>query len=318
MAIIGVDINAAKSILERGDLVAIPTETVYGLAGNALDVDVVAKIFKTKNRPTFDPLIVHVDSFERLSEFTEELPKKAVQLTSVFWPGPLTILLKKKAIISDLVTAGLDTVAVRMPRHELARELLRSLNFPLAAPSANPFGYISPTSAQHVQQQLGDKIDYILDGGDCGVGVESTIVSFENELPVVLRLGGISIEEIEGVIGKVEVNSHSSSQPKAPGMLKSHYAPKKRIIAIDALNSETDDLSTFGFLGFSKLDYRFKAENQILLSETESLNEAAKNLFGSLRTLDENPSINTIVVSYVPEKGLGRAINDRLRRATAK
>ena len=292
MAIIGVDINEAKSILERGDLVAIPTETVYGLAGNALDVDAVAKIFKTKNRPTFDPLIVHVDSFERLSEFTEELPKKAVQLTSVFWPGPLTILLKKKAIISDLVT--------------------------LAAPSANPFGYISPTSAQHVQQQLGDKIDYILDGGDCGVGVESTIVSFENELPVVLRLGGISIEEIEGVIGKVEVNSHSSSQPKAPGMLKSHYAPKKRIIAIDALNSETDDLSTFGFLGFSKLDYRFKAENQILLSETESLSEAAKNLFGSLRTLDENPSINTIVVSYVPEKGLGRAINDRLRRATAK
>ncbi|KYG85817.1 translation factor (SUA5) [Roseivirga seohaensis] len=318
MAIIGVDISAAKSILEQGDLVAIPTETVYGLAGNAFNIDAVAKIFKTKNRPTFDPLIVHVNSLERLSEFTEKLPEKAVQLTNAFWPGPLTILLKKKAIISDLVTAGLDTVAVRMPRHELTRELLKGLDFPLAAPSANPFGYISPTSAQHVQQQLGDKIDYILDGGECGVGVESTIVSFEDKLPKVLRLGGISIEEIEQVIGKVEVNSHSSSQPQAPGMLKSHYAPKKKILAIDDLDIEANDLSAFGFLGFSKPDHRFKLENQIVLSESENLNEAAKNLFGSLRTLDQNPNIHTIVVSFVPEMGLGRAINDRLRRATAK
>tara|TARA_R110001592_G_scaffold247812_2_gene509954 strand:+ start:2928 stop:3884 length:957 start_codon:yes stop_codon:yes gene_type:complete len=318
VATIGIDIDVAKAILEQGNLVAIPTETVYGLAGNAFDVDAVAKIFKTKNRPTFDPLIVHVDSFERLSEFTEKLPDKAVQLTNVFWPGPLTILLKKKAVISDLVTAGLETVAVRMPRHELTRQLLKELDFPLAAPSANPFGYISPTTAEHVQRQLGGKIEYILDGGDCGVGVESTIVSFEDELPKVLRLGGISVEEIEQVIGKVEVNSHSSSQPQAPGMLKSHYAPKKKIIVIDDLDLETEDLSTYGFLGFNKHDQRFKLENQILLSESENLNEAAKNLFGSLRTLDQNPHINFIVVSFVPEKGLGRAINDRLRRATAK
>ncbi|MGW8122388.1 L-threonylcarbamoyladenylate synthase [Roseivirga echinicomitans] len=318
MATIGIDINIAKTILEEGNLVAIPTETVYGLAGNAFNVDAVAKIFKAKNRPTFDPLIVHVDSFERLSEFTEELPAKAAQLTAAFWPGPLTILLKKKAIISDLVTAGLDTVAVRMPRHALTRELLKSLDFPLAAPSANPFGYISPTSAQHVNQQLGDKIEYILDGGECGVGLESTIVSFENEVPKILRLGGISTEEIEAVIGKVEVNSHSSSQPQAPGMLKSHYAPKKRILMIDALERVTEDFSTYGYLGFNVFDRRFKLENQILLSESENLNEAAKNLFGGLRALDQNPNINAIVVTFVPEKGLGRAINDRLRRATAK
>lgn len=318
MATIGIDIDVAKALLERGDLVAIPTETVYGLAGNAFDIDAVAKIFKAKNRPTFDPLIVHVDSFERLSEFTEELPEKAAQLTDAFWPGPLTILLKKKPVISDLVTAGLDTVAVRMPRHELTRQLLKELNFPLAAPSANPFGYISPTSAQHVQQQLGDKIEYILDGGDCGVGVESTIVSFESGVPTVLRLGGISIEEIESIIGKVEVNSHSSSQPQAPGMLKSHYAPKKSIIGIDELDPTIDNLSAYGYLGFNVPDNRFKPENQILLSESENLNEAAKNLFGSLRILDQNPNIEAIVVSLVPEKGLGRAINDRLRRATAK
>ncbi|WP_323757399.1 L-threonylcarbamoyladenylate synthase [Roseivirga sp.] len=318
MATIGVDIDVAKAILEQGGLVAIPTETVYGLAGNAFDIDAVAKIFKTKDRPTFDPLIVHVDSFERLSEFTEELPDKAVQLTKVFWPGPLTILLKRKAVISDLVTAGLETVAVRMPRHELTRELLKSLNFPLAAPSANPFGYISPTTAQHVQQQLGDKIEYILDGGDCRVGVESTIVSFEDEVPKVLRLGGISVEEIEQVIGKVEVNSHSSSQPQAPGMLKSHYAPKKKIISIEDFDEGMNDLSACGFLRFNKPDHRFLLENQIILSESENLNEAAKNLFGSLRALDQNPNINIIVVSFVPELGLGRAINDRLRRATAK
>jgi L-threonylcarbamoyladenylate synthase len=319
VALIGGDILTAKNILDKGGLVAIPTETVYGLAANATDENAVANIFKTKNRPSFDPLIVHVYSTDQLSNFVEEPSVLAYQLIQYFWPGPLTILLKRKSTIPDLVTSGLNTVAVRMPAHEMARALLMELDYPLAAPSANPFGYISPTKAQHVQDQLGDKIEYILDGGDCQIGVESTIVSFENDIPTVLRLGGISVEEIEKVIGRVQVNAHSSSEPLAPGMLKSHYAPSKAIMSVESFNqTEVNDNDNYAYLGFSKYDDRFKIEHQLLLSENEDLDEAAKKLFTSLRALDQNPHIHTIVVSFVPEHGLGRAINDRLRRATAQ
>ena len=319
MALIGKDIIKAKSILEEGGLVAIPTETVYGLAANAYDVDAVSRIFKAKNRPSFDPLIVHIDGYDRLNEFTEGLSEKAITITQKFWPGPLTLLLKRKPVIADLVTSGLETVAVRMPRHTFTQALLNSLAFPLAAPSANPFGYISPTSAQHVEQQLGDKVDYILDGGECSVGVESTIISFEKSEPTILRLGGVSVEDIEAAIGKVIVNQHSSSQPEAPGMMKSHYAPKKRMMALEEFNqANIGDTIRYGFLGFDKLDERFAKTNQQLLSPKSDLTEAAKNLFGHLRILDQQNDIHTIVASYVPDKGLGRAINDRLKRATVK
>lgn len=319
MAIIGGDIGKAKQLLDEGKLVAIPTETVYGLAGNATKAAVVAKIFEAKNRPTFDPLIVHIHSLDQLDALTMPAPALAQKLMEAFWPGPLTVLLKRKAIIPDLVTAGLETVAIRMPQHQMARKLLSSLSYPLAAPSANPFGYISPTTAQHVQNQLGNQIEYILDGGECSVGLESTIISFETEVPTVLRLGGISVEAIENVIGKVEVNAHSSSQPQAPGMLKSHYAPSKNIITIDELeNQSPTDFKGFGFLGFSDFDSRFDIKDQLLLSKNEDLNEAAKNLFTSLRALDQIAHLHTIVISFVPERGLGRAINDRLKRASAK
>ncbi|PIQ47021.1 MAG: threonylcarbamoyl-AMP synthase [Cytophagales bacterium CG12_big_fil_rev_8_21_14_0_65_40_12] len=319
MAIIGDDIAKAKQLLDEGKLVAIPTETVYGLAGNATDAKVVAKIFEAKNRPTFDPLIVHIHSLDRLEELVEPVSELAQKLMSAFWPGPLTVLLKRKEIIPDLVTSGLDTVAIRMPQHELARKLLSILSYPLAAPSANPFGYISPTTAQHVQDQLGDQIDYILDGGECSVGLESTIVSFEEDLPTVLRLGGISVEDIEEVVGKVIVNAHSSSQPQAPGMLKSHYAPSKNIITIDEFESLAPaNTHGFGYLGFSDFDLRFDLNDQYLLSQNEDLNEAAKNLFTSLRALDQIPHLHTIVINFVPDLGLGRAINDRLKRASAK
>lgn len=319
MAIIGGDIGKAKQLLDEGKLVAIPTETVYGLAGNATKAAVVAKIFEAKNRPTFDPLIVHIHSLDQLDALTMPAPALAQKLMEAFWPGPLTVLLKRKAIIPDLVTAGLETVAIRMPQHQMARKLLSSLSYPLAAPSANPFGYISPTTAQHVQNQLGNQIEYILDGGECSVGLESTIISFETEVPTVLRLGGISVEAIENVIGKVEVNAHSSSQPQAPGMLKSHYAPSKKIITIDELeNQSPTDFKGFGFLGFSDFDSRFDIKDQLLLSKNEDLNEAAKNLFTSLRALDQITHLHTIVISFVPEHGLGRAINDRLKRASAK
>ena len=319
MALIGSDIIKAKSILENGGLVAIPTETVYGLAANAYDEDAVARIFKAKNRPSFDPLIVHVNDYDRLAEFTSDFPKKARELTRIIWPGPLTLLLKRKPIISDLVTSGLETVAVRMPRHTLTHELLTQLDFPLAAPSANPFGYISPTSALHVDQQLGNEVDYILDGGTCGVGVESTIISFEEAEPVILRLGGVSVEDIEEIIGQVKVNKHSSSQPQAPGMLKSHYSPRKKMMTLEQFNqANIQSISGYGFLGFDEKDNRFLNANQQILSSNADLTEAAKNLFGYLRALDQQTDIHTIVVSFVPDTGLGRAINDRLKRATVQ
>ncbi len=319
MADIGQDINHAKKVLESGGLVAIPTETVYGLAGNALDASVVTKIFKAKQRPSFDPLIVHTSSLDKAREFVEQVPEQAEILASRFWPGPLTILLKRKPIIPDLVTSGLDTVAIRVPAHELTQKLLKELDFPLAAPSANPFGYVSPTTAAHVNQQLGSEVDYILDGGNCTVGIESTIVSFEETSPKVLRLGGLSVEEIEAVIGSVEVNIHSSSKPDAPGMLKSHYAPKTEIVLLDAFDAQSvEHLSSIGALVFDKPLDSIDTNNQFLLSETGDMNEAARRLFTGLRALDQRSDISTIVTNFVPNIGLGRAINDRIRRATAK
>src|SRR6187551_607280 len=184
MAEIGKDIEKVKWILEQGDLVAIPTETVYGLAGNALNVAAITKIFDVKERPHFDPLIIHVPDIKGAEQYATEIQKPARALMEHFWPGPLTVLLKRKSIIPDLVTSGLDTVGVRCPKHELTQQLLSELSFPLAAPSANPFGYVSPTKPEHVDEQLGHKIKYILDGGDCKVGIESTIVGFEENTPM--------------------------------------------------------------------------------------------------------------------------------------
>lgn len=319
MAEIGKDIAKAKNHLESGNLVAIPTETVYGLAANAFDQEAVTKIFKAKNRPSFDPLIVHTNSLEKIETFVQEIPELAKKLVNTFWPGPLTILLKKKPVIPDLVTSGLDSVAVRIPNHPMTLELLSKLDFPVAAPSANPFGYISPTMAEHVNAQLGEKVSYILDGGTCEVGVESTIVSFLNEKPRVLRLGGLAVEKIESVIGPVEINQHSSSTPAAPGMLKSHYSPGKSIVLINdfPLNNEMN-YAQIGAIVFNTPLENIPLENQLILSKSGDLDEAARNLFSSLRLLDQNPNIKTILTAFVPNEGLGRAINDRIKRATAK
>jgi L-threonylcarbamoyladenylate synthase len=318
MALIGSDIQEAKLFLSKSEVVGIPTETVYGLAGNAFDIEAVSKIFEVKNRPTFDPLIVHTNSIERLREFVQYIPEKAQLLAQKFMPGPLTMLLPKHSSIPDLVTSGLDTVAVRIPNHPLTLALLAELDFPLAAPSANPFGYISPTSAQHVAQQLGDKIPYILDGGECQVGIESTIVGFENEEVIVYRKGGLAIEEIEKVVGKVQVISHSSSNPKAPGMLKSHYAPRKEMFILDNdnLKNETQK-ERIGYLAFQQYNLNLPEDNQLILSESGSYREAAKNLFAYMRQLDAM-NIDKIYVELLPEQDLGIAINDRLRRAAAK
>lgn len=318
MAEIGKDIIKAQKLLEAGDVVAIPTETVYGLAANALNPEAVIQIFKIKQRPAFDPLIIHTNHIGRISDYVTNIPDKAYLLAEAFWPGPLTILLEKKTIIPDIVTSGLNRVAIRIPDHLLTLELLSKLPFPLAAPSANPFGYISPTTASHVNDQLGGSIPYILDGGSCEVGIESTIIGFEGDDPYIYRLGGMSIEQIQKIIGPVTTKAHSTSNPSAPGMLQSHYAPKKSVIIgdIDTLIQENKD-KNFAILSFDKTyegDFTFR---QIVLSPGSSLEEAAKNLFTALRTLDKMP-IDIIITDFLPDEGLGKAINDRLKRAAAK
>lgn len=314
MADKGSDLEKAKAILSRGELVAIPTETVYGLAANALNPDAVAKIFSVKNRPEFDPLIVHVPDLESVDQYVDFIPLKARKLASLNWPGPLTMVLKKKTVIPDIVTAGMDTVGIRCPDHVLSRQLLRELPFPLAAPSANPFGYVSPTKAEHVNEQLGNKIQYILDGGPCSVGIESTIIGFETDTPVIYRLGGLGLEKIESLIGRVELNLNSSSNPRAPGQLKSHYAPQKKIIVgnlVELLQKYPAHCS--GILSY-KTD--FNSPHQMILSRSGNLEEAAKNLFSALREFDKM-NIDVVLAERVPDVGIGRAINDRLRRAAA-
>lgn len=313
MAQIGKDINKARELLAAGELVAIPTETVYGLAANALDEEAVTKIFRAKNRPEFDPLIIHVPSFERAGLYAVDIPLQARALADAYWPGPLTLLLQKKPVISDLVTAGLPTVGIRCPDHPLTSKLLQSLDFPLAAPSANPFGYISPTTPRHVADQLGDRIPYILDGGPCQVGIESTIIGFDNGTGIVLRAGGLKTEDIEKVIGKVKFQVTSSSNPKAPGQLQSHYAPRKKLIAgdLDALTRRHRAEKT-AILSFRRDRH---APFQFILSPSGNLDEAARNFFAALRALDESPA-DLILAEFVPDTGLGKAINDRLRRAS--
>jgi L-threonylcarbamoyladenylate synthase len=310
---LGTDVSHAAEVLRSGGVVAIPTETVYGLAASAFEPTAVAKIFEAKNRPFFDPLIVHTDAASRISEYAIGVPDWAVILAEHFWPGALTVVVAKQPIIPDIVTAGLDTVGLRVPNHALTLALLEQLDFPLAAPSANPFGYISPTTARHVQEQLDGKIDYILDGGPCGVGVESTIVAEIEGHPTVLRLGGVTVEQIELVIGPVRISSGPSAVPISPGLLPSHYAPRARVIL--SAPSATD--ANAAYLGFSEFSPHLPNNHQRILSRGGDLREAAQAVFAALRELDAL-STSTIYAELAPDTGLGRAINDRLRRASAE
>lgn len=311
---IGTDLYQAAELLRSGELVGMPTETVYGLAGNALNETAVAKIFAVKERPSFDPLIMHLPDLAAVDRYVTNVPAAARRLAEGFWPGPLTMVFPRRKNVPDLVTAGLDTVAVRVPQHDLARSLLAALDFPLAAPSANPFGYISPTSAAHVAQQLGGKIPYVLDGGQCRVGLESTIVSFADGTPVVLRKGGIALEELfEALGGEVPVKTHSSSNPEAPGMLARHYSPGVPFyLAGDPGIPPAAELARIVFG-----EPNAPEKGTYSLSETGNNSEAARNLFGLLRQLDA-ADYQGIVANLLPESGLGRAVNDRLRRAAAQ
>ncbi len=311
---IGVETATAAELLRAGHVVAIPTETVYGLAANALWPPAVAEVFAVKNRPHFDPLIVHVGGVEDLPRYAVDFPAAALRLAERFWPGPLTLLLPRRPLISDLVTSGLERVALRAPDHPMTLALLALLDFPLAAPSANPFGYVSPTTARHVHDQLGGRIPYILDGGPCRVGLESTIVGFEAGVPVVYRLGGLPVEAIERVVGPVQVRATQSSNPAAPGMLHSHYAPRKPLILGDPEQLlEAHAGKRIGLLLFSPRNLS-GTNVSVVLSATADLSEAAQHLFAAMRTLDQ-ADIDLIVAERAPEEGLGRAINDRLMRA---
>jgi L-threonylcarbamoyladenylate synthase len=315
MAQIGKDIAKAAWLLKKGRLVGIPTETVYGLAGNAMNESAILEIFKAKNRPKFDPLIAHVASMEVARDIVEYIPTLLEQIMDAIWPGPLTVLLNKKPSVPELLTSGSPRVAVRMPQHPLALSLLEQLDFPLAAPSANPFGYVSPTSARHVDDQLGGKIEYILDGGQCQVGVESTIIGMEYDQLTVYRLGGIPIETLEA-FGKVTVKLNQSSNPQAPGMLKSHYAPTIPLVIGDIPSLiQSSQRHELGVISFRK--HYDHVKKCIQLSPTGSLDEAATRLFDALREMDQQ-GVTTIITEWFPEKGLGRAINDRLRRAATK
>lgn len=313
---IGKDIARAQEALEAGLLVAIPTETVYGLAANALDPMAVASIFRAKNRPEFDPLIVHASSAGAARAFVTEWPDWAEALANAFWPGPLTLLLPRGPMIPDLVTSGLPRVALRVPRHPLTLELLQRLDFPLAAPSANPFGYVSPTLPEHVAAQLGEQVAYILDGAGAEVGIESTIMGMEEGVLTVYRLGGLSLEAIREVVGDVALRSHSSSHPAAPGMLHSHYAPLKPFYVGDI----PEMLARHGQAGSATLSFSkaYEGQRNEVLSPEGDDRIAAAQLFARMRALDADPSVERILAELVPEDGLGRAINDRLRRAAVK
>lgn len=293
-------INKAALLLQSGALVAFATETVYGLGADATNGRAVAAIFEAKNRPSFNPLIVHVSDL-KAAEALVEMPKIARNLAQAFWPGPLTLVLPvREGVVSELVTAGLSTLAIRVPAHPLAQKLLRTVGRPIAAPSANPSGAISPTTSDHVFAGLSGKIAAILEGGACDVGLESTIVGFD-PVPTLLRPGGLPQEALEAALG-ASIRAYQPSTPNAPGQLASHYAPQAKV----RLNvTQTDGT----LLGFGPMPCTLN------LSPAGDLTEAAANLFAYLHKLDTGT--DTINVAPIPETGLGRAINDRLRRAAA-
>lgn len=314
------EISLATAILSRGDLLAIPTETVYGLAANAFDGDAVAKIYQAKNRPQFNPLILHSNSLERFKAWGIELPEKALKLASVFSPGPITFVVPKSEKIPDIVTAGHATVAIRIPNHVLTLALLAELDFPVAAPSANKSGSVSPTTAQHVYEQFGESIGGILDGGACQIGLESTIVSFATDRPKLLRLGGLAIESIEHVLGEpLDISSLINNEnPEAPGMLSRHYAPQTPLYLDGAENHLGKvNYEEMAYIGFHVPHPKIPLEKQILLSAKGDYAEAAQQLFSAIRKADAMNQ-KLIIATLLPEENLGRAINDRLRRAAVK
>jgi len=329
------NIQKAAEILRKGGLVAFPTETVYGLGADAANSQAVCRIFEVKKRPAFDPLIIHVADPEEALSLWSEVPDAAKTLMERFWPGPLTLVLPRSEKVSDLVTSGLPTVAVRMPKHEAALGLIRALGKPIAAPSANLFGYTSPTSAAHVAEGLGAGLDFILDGGPCAVGVESTVLKIENGEGVILRPGGISAEELSTLISlkgdsALFFEKRALSPMESPGQLETHYAPWTKFILLpksfaefapefeESLKEYHSTISAplrLGLLAFRKAPESASLESVQVLSEKGELVEAASNLFQAMRYLDKM-NLDWILAEPVPASGIGLAILDRLQKAS--
>lgn len=310
------NVRRAAEILRRGGIVAFPTETVYGLGADALSPAACARVFAVKRRPRFDPLIVHIAGVDALAQLSSSVDDRARRLAAAFWPGPLTLVLPKTDAVPDIVCAGLPTVAVRVPAHPVARALIVAAGRPVAAPSANPFGYISPTLAAHVDEQIGSEVDLILDGGPCEMGVESTIVDLSGERALLLRPGATETERIEAVIGALERPS-ASEAPRAPGQLAGHYAPRTPIVLL-AGRATAATAPRLGLLAFGLLEpetARSYAAVEIL-SASGDLREAAANLFAAMHRLDRL-GLDAIHAEPVPPEGLGLAILDRLGRAAA-
>ena len=305
----------AAEIIRAGGLVAFPTETVYGLGCDALNPGAVARVFEAKQRPSFDPLIVHIATHTSLDCLARVIGLGDYQLMNRFWPGPLTLVLPKRGHVPDIVTAGLPTIAIRMPAHPVAQALIREAGVPIAAPSANPFGYVSPTTAEHVREMLGDRVDLILDGGPCSIGVESTIVSMAGTWPEVLRPGSITLEEIREVLGPV-MRAAAGQSVLVPGQLPRHYATRTPMTILGAQEAGPigRDHERAGLLAMSTRgpgDGEFCAIE--VLSPSGDLREAARNLFAALRRLDVM-GLDRLYAEPCEEQGLGVAIMDRLRR----
>ncbi len=312
------NINLAATILQEDNIIGIPTETVYGLAGNIFSEKAIREIYRVKQRPFYNPLIVHIKNMDELSKIAINIPPIAMELASHFWPGPLTLLLKKNNLIPDLITAGKDTVAVRMPNHPITLALLNRIDFPLAAPSANPFGMISPTKAQHVDDYFKDEIKMVLDGGVCQTGIESTIIGFEDNKVIVYRLGGVTIAAIETIAGDVKLINKENKAPMAPGMLSKHYAPTTPLIFTDNLEQALHQFKDkrIGIISFNKAISPLPSNCvQKILSQQKSLEEAASKLYDTMHQLDRI-NLDYIIAERFPDEGLGSVINDKLSRAS--
>ncbi len=311
-------IDIAVQLLSNNELVVIPTETVYGLAANAFSELAIEKIYKVKNRPQNNPLIVHIASIDQLNIVAQNVPNIALKLANHFWPGPLTLILDKASTISTKITAGGDKVAVRIPNHKTTLELLQKLKFPLVAPSANRSNHISPTRPEHVLNSLGNKTPYILDGGSCTEGIESTIVGFYENIPHIYRLGAIEKEKIDALLGVSSEMIIETDKPKAPGMLKKHYSPKTAFFTTNNIQFEIARNSDkkIGVIYFCAKNlvpnspFAFR-----VLSEKGSLKEAAANLYRYMHELDEL-ELDLIIAEQLPNEGVGASINDRIKRAS--
>jgi L-threonylcarbamoyladenylate synthase len=317
MALLTTDINLAIMALQNDDIIGLPTETVYGLAGNIYSEKAIKKIFETKKRPFFNPLIVHIKNIDYLDVVAQNIPAKALLLAQHFWPGPLTLLLDKRADVPNIVTADKPTVAVRIPNHPMALALLQQLNFPLAAPSANPFTTISSTTAQHVKEYFDKDLDIILDGGECTKGIESTIVGFTGDDVIIYRLGAITETDLEKIVGEVSIYIGQDDKPIAPGMLLKHYSPKTKTVLLENdVNLQLNNLAIkkIGALVFNKKIDDERIVEQEILSKASNLEEAAKNLYASLHRLDKS-DLAIILIELLPNEGIGKSINDRLRKA---